>query len=213
MGLTLPQKQKLQLGRLPRPARPNSPLALQHHSQLCDRETPAQAKCHPKPSDRAGKWEEAPRGAPTSPQPLELPEGRASGCPPTSSVFESLSPPAPAVPAPKLGEAWAAAWKSAAPPQNPGWGWGGGGKLQSCSCNMLKKKKSHPPQSQSGSPHPLELCAVHLDRLLPLTLLCQGDPALGPWLGIFPLMLARGGAAAPASSFPQVYPPPRGVKN
>ena len=55
MGLTLPQKQKLQLGRLPRPARPNSPLALQHHSQLCDRETPAQAKCHPKPSDRAGK--------------------------------------------------------------------------------------------------------------------------------------------------------------
>lgn len=152
---------------------------------------------------------------PTSPQPLELPEGRVSGCPPTSSAFESLSPPAPAVPAPKLEEAWAAAWKSAAPPQNPGWGWGGGGKLQSCSCNMLKKKKKkgHFPQNQSGSPHPSELCAVHLDHRLPLTLLCQGDLALGPWLGVFPLMLACGGAAAPASSTPQVYPPPRGVKN
>ena len=70
MGLTLPQKQKLQLGRLPRPAHPNSPLALQHHSQLCDRETPAQAKCLPTPSDRAEKQEEAPRGAPNfSPAP------------------------------------------------------------------------------------------------------------------------------------------------
>ena len=116
---------------------------------------------------------------PTSPQPLELPEGRVSGCPPTSSAFESLSPPAPAVPAPKLEEAWAAAWKSAAPPQNPGWGWGGGGKLQSCSCNMLKKKKK-----KATSPN--TRVAPLIPQSFARSTLTTGSPSLcsakGTWL-------------------------------
>lgn len=63
-GLTLPQKEELQLSRLSLPAHPNSPFASQHHSQLHDGETPAQAKCHPTPSGRAGKQDGAPSRIP-----------------------------------------------------------------------------------------------------------------------------------------------------
>ena len=208
MGLTLPQKQKLQLGRLPRPAHPNSPLALQHHSQLCDRETPAQAKCLPTPSDRAEKQEEAPRGAPNfSPAP------RASRRPSLGvpSHFQCLRVPVATSPCTQARRGLGSRVEECCPA--PKSRMGVGRRRQTSNMLKKKKKKGHVPQSQSGSPHPSELCAVHLDHRLPLTLLCQGDLALGPWLGVFPLMLACGGAAAPASSTPQVYPPARGVKN
>lgn len=58
MGLTPLQKEEHQLP-LSLPAHPNSPFALQHHSQLPDSETPAQ---DPTPSGRAGKQDGAPRG-------------------------------------------------------------------------------------------------------------------------------------------------------
>lgn len=65
---------------------------------------------------------------------------------PRVPVSPAGSPPldtaTPAAPSTQLVRAWAAAWKSAAPPQNPGWGRRGGGKLQSCSCSMLKTNQS-----------------------------------------------------------------------
>lgn len=113
IGLTLPQKEELQLSRLSLAAHPNSPLASQHHSPLHDSETPAQAKCHPTPSGRAAKQDGAPGWI------------RDFSLSPRSFRARSLSrspgvPMPPAAPSTQLGRAWVAAWKSAAPPQNPG---------------------------------------------------------------------------------------------
>lgn len=120
---------------------------------------------------------------------------------PLNSAFESLSPPdqaTPAAPSTQLVKALAAAWKSAAPPPNPGWGVGRRRQTSKLQLRYASKKKEKrkTPESQRGSPPPLELCAVHLDRPLILTLLCQGNPALRPRPGLFPQASARRGCGS-----------------
>lgn len=104
IGLTLPQKEELQLSRFSLPAHPNSPFASQHHSQLHDSETPAQAKCHPKPSGRAGKQDGAPSWIPDFSPALGAPKRLGFGA---HSLSQSPRvhmppignpPPAPAAP-------------------------------------------------------------------------------------------------------------------
>lgn len=73
------------------------------------------------------------------------------------------------------------AWKSGAPPQNPRWGWGVGRRRQTSKLQLqyaFKKIIINVPEHQHCSICPSKLCAVHLDCLLTLTQLCQGDQAL-----------------------------------
>lgn len=107
-GLTPPQKEELQLSRLSLPAHPNRPFASRHHSQLHDSETPAQAKCRPPPSGRAGKQDGTPSWIPDfspavgAPARLSLRARSLSQSPRVPVPPGGNPPPAPAAPRSRL---------------------------------------------------------------------------------------------------------------
>lgn len=132
------------------PSHPNSPFALQHHSQLHDSETPAQAKCHLTPSGRARKQDGTLGRIPDFSPTFRAPKSLSVRVPshslhPRVPMSPAGNPPpdtaAPASPSTQLIRPGQRCGKVPPRPITQDGGWGGGGKLQSCSCNMLKKNK------------------------------------------------------------------------